>query len=135
VPFVFDVPHQQGTVELRRSLREQAPILEKTRLDPTDGQRLNLPVGGAKFQSLELAVLPTRRVADRTALEEPGRFIERAEDRVRGKLGIYLPDDRQVQVIAINHDAVLFPLFLNIEPGMVMNAGEQSATNERVEPG
>jgi hypothetical protein len=44
-----DASHQQSTIKLNRSSREQFAILEEAGLDPFYGQGQNLPVERPKF--------------------------------------------------------------------------------------
>src|SRR5688572_6047290 len=51
VPRVFDAPHQQRTVERRRPFRKLRAIVEVTRLDGFDRERLNFPALAPQFQA------------------------------------------------------------------------------------
>ena len=80
MPFMPDVPHQQHTVKLNRTSREQIAVFKEAGLNPICGQQFNIPIDRAKSQ----IVLRSRRasggIAQRSSLEEIGCFLDRMED-------------------------------------------------------
>jgi hypothetical protein len=52
-PFVLNPAHEQRAIELDRTRREDAPVVEKAGFDLLDGERLNLPCEGMQLQAVE----------------------------------------------------------------------------------
>ena len=80
MPFMFDVPHQQGTVKLNRSSGEQIAVFKEAGLNPIYGQRFNIPIDRAKFQTIIRSRRASFGIAQRSSFEEIGRFLDRMED-------------------------------------------------------
>jgi hypothetical protein len=135
MPLVLDSPHEQGTIELHGTRREQGPVLKKARCHFFDGQGLHPPTEAPQFQAVELTGLGRNRIPQRPALEEVGRFLERPEKGGRRKfLGdVALDQQMGVPVVAVQFDPVTALVLLNLEGSMVMDAWKQPTTQERIE--
>jgi len=77
VPLVLDVAHQQGAIETERTLGEFRAVVEESRFDSLDLQRLDLPSRTAKFQPIITPRVTRDRIPQRSFCEKLRRFRQR----------------------------------------------------------
>src|SRR5262245_22867755 len=81
VPRVVYAAHDERTIEGGGADGESAGVIEETRGDVFNRQRLDAPFGDAELEAVILARGPRRRIADGTPLEERGCLREAWKDR------------------------------------------------------
>jgi hypothetical protein len=75
-----DISHQQHTVKLNRSSGELIAVFKEAGLNPIYGQRFNIPIDRAKFQTVIRSRRASWGIAQRSPLKEIGCFLDRIED-------------------------------------------------------
>src|SRR6516165_6024018 len=112
-------------------------ILKEAGFHLFHGQWLHSPVEAVEFQSIKLAWLGSDRIPQRSTFKEIGRLLERSESGIWRKLlsDVALNQHVRVPIIAVQFDPVLVKVFMNLEGGVTMHAGEQSTARQGVEPG
>jgi hypothetical protein len=104
---------------------------------PPDQSRGRSPVETPQFQPVKLLRPARRRGPERAPLEEDRGLRRRAEGRAPRQVGADLPLDQPVgpAVVAVQGHPVMAVPLLDLEPGVVVHAGEQPAAGQRVEAG
>lgn len=122
-------------IKLDGAERELDRVVEEAGRDTVDDHRCHLPLGALQFESIELIIPRGCRIPERAPLEELRDFIQRPEDRFRGKhvLDVCIDIDMRGAVVALDANTEVPLIFVDLKSRMMVNPREDTTSGHRVE--